>query len=182
MVLTRRMEALGLAPLGFVASDCAVLIWGLEPLRDAARLMQPEALREGLAEWFEQTSVMKRAFRPVATVAGLIQRNLPGKRKSGRQAAFSSDILYDTLARHDPDHLMLRIARDAALVGMVDAGRLEAMLAQFAGRVELRRIARVPPLAAPLLLEMGKVAVQGAGRERLMEAEAARLMAAAGLQ
>ncbi|MDP1667499.1 ligase-associated DNA damage response DEXH box helicase [Phaeovulum sp.] len=182
MVLTRRMEALGLAPLGFVASDCAVLIWGLEPLRDAARLMQPEALREGLAEWFEQTSVMKRAFRPVATVAGLIQRNLPGKRKSGRQAAFSSDILYDTLARHDPGHLMLRIARDAALVGMVDAGRLEAMLAQFAGRVELRRIARVPPLAAPLLLEMGKVAVQGAGRERLMEAEAARLMAAAGLQ
>ena len=182
MVLTRRMEAAGLAPLGFVASDCAVLVWGLEPLHEAAGLLRPAALHEGLIEWFEQTSVMKRAFRPVATVAGLIQRNLPGKRKSGRQTTFSSDILYDTLARHDPGHLLLRITRDAALRGMVDAERVEAMLARFGGRVDLRRLDQVPPLAAPLLLEVGKVAVQGEGRERLMASEAARLMAAAGLR
>ena len=37
-------------------------------------------------------------------VAGLIERNLPGLRKSGRQATFFSDMLYDTLARYGRDH------------------------------------------------------------------------------
>ena len=51
---------------------------------------------------------MKRAFRNVALIAGLIERSHQGRRKSGRQATFSSDILYDTLRRHDPDHLLLQ--------------------------------------------------------------------------
>ncbi len=182
MVLTRAMEAAGLAPLGFVASDCAVLIWSLQPLVEAAEMLRPETVSEGLAAWFEQTSVMKRAFREVATVAGLIQRNLPGARRSGRQATFSSDILYDTLTRHDPDHLLLRVTRTAALNGMVDAGRVAAMLAQFGGKVALRRLPGLPPLAAALMLEVGKVAVKGEGRERLMAAQAAQLMAQAGLR
>jgi ATP-dependent Lhr-like helicase len=182
MLLTRRMEAEGLAPLGFVASDYAVLIWGLEPVTDPARLLAPQALRDGMQGWLAQTSMIKRAFRTVATVAGLIQRNFPGKRRSGRQATFSSDILYDTLARHDPGHLLLRVTEDEAMRGMVDLARLEAMLARIGGRVELRQVAQVPPLAAPLLLEIGKVSVAGAGRDRLMAEQAAALMAEAGLK
>ena len=181
MVLTRQMEVAGLAPLGFVASDCAVLIWGLEPLAGAEAMLARDTIDAGLAAWFEQTSVLKRAFREAATVAGLIQRQLPGARKSGRQATFSSDILYDTLARHDPGHLLLRVTRAAALRGMVDAERLGAMVAGFGGQIIVRRLAGLPPLAAPLLLEVGKVAVSGEGRERLMAREAAALMAAAGL-
>ena len=41
---------------------------------------------------------------------------------------FSSDILYDTLCKYDPDHLMLKITRQEALKGLVDFGRIEAML------------------------------------------------------
>ena len=71
--------------------------------------------------------------------AGLIQRNLPGARKSGRQATFSSDILYDTLLRHDPDHLLLRLTREEAMRGLVDFGRLEEMLApRSSGRLATR--------------------------------------------
>ena len=57
---------------------------------------------------------MKRTFKTVATIAGLIDRNSPGMRKSGRQTTFSSDILYDTLMKYDPDHLLLRITRQEA--------------------------------------------------------------------
>jgi ATP-dependent helicase Lhr and Lhr-like helicase len=96
------MEAAGLAPLGFVAADHALLLWGLEAVTDPAPLLAPDGLREGLEHWLAGNAVMKRTFRNAATVAGLIARNHPGLRKSGRQATFSSDILYDTLRRFDP--------------------------------------------------------------------------------
>ena len=181
LLLTKRMEAAGLAPLGFVATDYATLIWGLEAVTNPVPLLDPEGLREGLEGWLAGNAVMKRTFRASAIIAGLIERSHQGRRKSGRQATFSSDILYDTLRRYDPAHLMLQITREEALRGLVDFGRIEAMLARVAGRIDIVHPGQVTPLAAPLMLEMGRVPVEGAGRERMAEAAAARLMEAAGL-
>ena len=181
LLLTKRMEELGLHPLGFVATDYATLIWGLEALKDPAPLFDPAALHAGLETWLAGNAVMKRTFRASATIAGLIERNTPSARKSGRQATFSSDILYDTLMRYDPDHLMLQITREEALRGLVDFGRIEEMLTRIGGRIDHRRLSRVTPLAAPLFLEMGRVPVQGVAEERLLAEEAARLMETSGL-
>lgn len=180
LLMTRLMEEARLGPLGFLATDYALLIWSLDPVADPAPLLDPQGLREGLGEWLAGNAVMKRSFRNVATVAGLIQRNLPGQRKSGRQATFSSDILYDTLRKYDPDHLILRITADEARRGLVDFDRIEEMLNR-SDRLDHRMLDRVSPLAAPLLLEVGRVPIAGQGRERLAEAEAAALMAEAGL-
>nr|WP_213393970.1 ligase-associated DNA damage response DEXH box helicase [Yoonia sp.] len=181
MLLTQRMEELDLQPLGFVATDYAVLVWGLKPVTDAAPLFRAPDLRAGFETWLSGNAVMKRTFRGAATIAGLIERNLPQARKSGRQATFSSDILYDTLAKYDPNHLMLQITREEALRGLVDFGRIEEMLARTAGRVDHVVLERVTPLAMPLFLEQGRIALAGAGRERLMEDEAAALMAKVGM-
>ena len=181
LLLTKRMEEEGLHPLGFVANDYATLIWGLDAVTDLAPLLDLARLRDGLEAWLAGNAVMKRTFRAVALVAGLITRNHPGLRKSGRQATFSTDILYDTLRRFDPGHLMLRVTRDEAMRGLVDFSRIEAMLARFGGRVDLRRLDRMTPFAAPMLLEIGKVPVVGAARERLLGEAAERLMADAGL-
>jgi ATP-dependent helicase Lhr and Lhr-like helicase len=182
LLLTKRMEDQGLAPLGFVATDHATMIWGLEQTPDPAALLDPQTLQDGLEHWLAGNAVMKRTFRFAAIIAGLIERAHQGRRKSGRQATFSSDILYDTLRRFDPDHLMLQITRDEAMRGMVDFGRIAEMLAQIGPRIDVQRIARLSPLSAPLFLERGRVPVEGVARERLMEAEAARLMAEAGLE
>ncbi|MFV0358684.1 ligase-associated DNA damage response DEXH box helicase [Tropicimonas sp.] len=181
LLLTRRMEDAGLQPLGFVATDYATLIWGLEPLRDAAPLFRRETLLAGLENWLAENAVMKRTFRASATIAGLIERNSAGTRKSGRQATFSSDILYDTLLKYDPDHLLMQITREEARRGLVDFGRIEEMIARVEGRIDLLRLDRVTPFAAPILLEVGKVPIAGQARERLIAEEAARLMAEAGL-
>ena len=181
LLLTKRMEDLGLHPLGFVATDYATLIWGLDPVLDPAPLFAPDALRDGLESWLAGNAVMKRTFRNSAIVAGLIERNFPGKRKSGRQATFSSDILYDTLRRHDPDHLLLDITREEALRGLVDFGRIEDMLARIGPRIDLVRLDRVTPLAAPLLLEPGRIPIAGAARERLLAEAAQAMLSAAGL-
>ncbi|AUH33414.1 ligase-associated DNA damage response DEXH box helicase [Paracoccus tegillarcae] len=180
LLMTRMMEEAGLGPLGFLSTDYALLIWSLDPVRDPVPLLDRAGLRAGLGDWLASNAVMKRTFRNVATVAGLIHRNLPGKRKSGRQATFSSDILYDTLRKYDPDHLMLRITADEARRGLVDFDRIEDML-DHSPRHDHRMLDRVTPLAAPLLLEVGRVPIAGQGRERLAEAEAAALMAEAGL-
>ncbi len=180
LLVSRRMEAAGLGPLGFVATDYALLIWSLDPVTDPKALIDRQGLTDGFDAWLGENAVMKRAFRSVATVAGLIRPNLPGARKSGKQATFSSDILYDTLRRFDPDHLLLRITRAEAERGLVDFGRITAML-EAAPRLHHIRAPHVTPLAAPLLLEAGRVPVPGSGQQRLMEEEAARLMAEAGL-
>ncbi|MBL4915873.1 ligase-associated DNA damage response DEXH box helicase [Szabonella alba] len=181
LLVTKRMEEEGLAPLGFVATDYATLIWGLEPVHDPAPLLDAARLRDGLEQWLGGNAVMKRTFRASAIIAGLIERSHQGRRKSGRQATFSSDILYDTLRRYDPDHLLLRITRDEAMRGLVDFERIEQMLARTEGRIDWRQPGRVTPLAAPLFLEPGKVPVDGAGRERLMQEASRRLLEAAGL-
>ena len=181
LLLTKRMEDLGLHPLGFVATDYAALIWGLDAVDDPAPLFDPATLQQGLDTWLAGNAVMKRTFRASANIAGLIERNTPSARKSGRQATFSSDILYDTLHRYDPDHLMLQITREEALRGLVDFGRIEEMIARIGGRIDHRRLSRVTPLAAPLFLEMGRVPVKGDAEERLLAEEAARLMESSGL-
>ena len=181
LLLTKRMEDLGLDPLGFVATDYATLIWGLEPLTDATPLLDIASLRDGLDHWLMGNAVMKRSFRGAATIAGLITRNMPGNRKNGRQATMSSDILYDTLVKYDPDHLLLRITRDEAMGGLVDFARIEEMAERVAGRIDLLRLDRISPFAAPLLLEVGKVPIKGAAEERLLGEETHRLLAEAGL-
>lgn len=180
LLLTRTMEVAGLGPLGFLATDYALLIWSVDPVEDVVPLLDREALREGLGDWLGDNAVMKRTFRNVAIIAGLIQRNLPGGRRSGKQATFSSDILYDTLRRFDPNHLMLRITAIEAGRGLVDFGRIEEMLDR-APVIEHRHLDRVSPLAAPLMLDKGRIHIEGQGRARLAEEEAEALMADAGL-
>ncbi len=181
LLLTKRMEDQGLHPLGFVATDYATMIWGLDEVRDPSALLDRATLRADLEGWLGGNAVMKRTFRNVAIIAGLIERSHQGRRKSGRQATFSSDILYDTLRKYDPDHLMLAITRAEAMRGLIDFGRLEAMLERIGDRIDHVRLERPSPLAAPLFLEMGKVPVVGAARERLAQDAAAQLMRDAGL-
>jgi ATP-dependent helicase Lhr and Lhr-like helicase len=173
LLLTRQMEDAGLAPVGFVSTDYAVLIWGLDRVPDPAPFFEAHKLRAAFDTWLGGNAVMKRTFRATATIAGLIDRNFAGTRKSGRQATMSSDILYDTLMKYDPGHLLLDITREEAMRGLVDFGRIEEMLARTGGRIDHMALPRVTPLAAPLFLEAGRIPVAGEARDRML-AEAAR--------
>jgi len=181
LLVTQRMEELGLNPMGFVATDYAVMVWGLDPLIDPAPLFATKNLRAGFETWLAGNAVMKRTFKASAVISGLIDRTHQGQRKSGRQATFSSDILYDTLLKYDPDHVLMQITREEALKGLVDFGRIEDMLARTQGRIDLRRLPTLSPLSAPLFLEMGRVPIKGMATERLLAEASAQVMEDAGL-
>ncbi|MFV0923406.1 ligase-associated DNA damage response DEXH box helicase [Sphingomonas parapaucimobilis] len=174
MLITRRMEAQGLKPLGFVASDYALACYGLEKVTDPASLFSPDILENEFVDWVQQSHLLKRAFREVAVIGGLVERQHPGKRKTGRQVTFSTDLIYDVLRKYEPGHLLLQAAWDDARARMTDVGRL-ANLLDRAGRTMLHvDLERVSPLAVPVLVLIGreKVSTGSADDDLLIEAEA----------
>jgi ATP-dependent Lhr-like helicase len=176
MLLTRRMERLGLRPLGFVATDYVLAVWSLRPARDTGALFDRDLLGDDLEAWMDESSMMKRCFRNVAVIAGLIERRHPGREKTGKQVTFNSDLIYDVLRRHDPRHILLRATRADAAGGLTDIRRLADMLTRVAGRITHRRLAKVSPLAVPVLLEIGKEAVYGAAVDELLDEAAQALI------
>uniref|UniRef100_UPI0035B2A822 ligase-associated DNA damage response DEXH box helicase n=1 Tax=Stella sp. TaxID=2912054 RepID=UPI0035B2A822 len=176
MLLTRRMERAGMKPLGFVATDYVVAVWSLAPVRDPAPLFDEDMLGNDLEEWMAESTLLKRTFRNVAVIAGLIERRHPGQEKTGRQVTFNSDLIYDVLRRHEPDHVLLRATRADAAEGLTDVRRLGHLLARVRGRILHRPLPRISPLAVPVLLEIGREGVDGA-RDHLLEETAAALVA-----
>jgi ATP-dependent Lhr-like helicase len=156
MLITRRMEDAGLKPLGFVSNDYALACYGLEPIADPAALLSADILEDEFVEWVQNSNLLKRAFREVAVIGGLVERHRPGKRKSGRQVSFSTDLIYDVLRRYEPDHLLLRAAWEDARQRMTDVGRLAGLLARAEGTMVHVELDRVSPLAVPVLVMIGR--------------------------
>jgi ATP-dependent Lhr-like helicase len=181
MLLTKRLERFGYGPLGFVATDYVLATWSAyEPL-DVAKLFEEDMLGDDLEAWMAESSMLRRTYRQVAVIAGLIPRYQPGADKNRRQVTVNSDLIYDVLRRHQPDHILLRATRADAAGGLTDIGRIAQMLARARGRVVHMVLSRVSPLAVPVLLEIGREQVaNGAGEEALL-AEAEALIAEASL-
>jgi ATP-dependent Lhr-like helicase len=174
MLITRRMEHAGLKPLGFVSNDYALACYGLEPIEDPRALLSPDILEDEFVEWVQSSNLLKRAFREVAIIGGLVERQQLGKRKSGRQVTFSTDLIYDVLRRYEPDHLLLRAAWEDARTRLTDVARLGHLVETAASTLVHARLDRVSPLAVPVMVMIGREAVaEGAGEDQLLiEAEA----------
>lgn len=179
MLLTKRMEDGGLMPGGFVANDYSLAVWGLKPVEDPRPLLSPTILAEEFVDWVQDSYLLRRAFREVAVIGGLVERQHPGKKKSGRQVTFSTDLIYDVLRKYEPDHVLIEAAWADARAKLTDMDRLAQVLETSAQRVEHVVLDRVSPLAVPVLVMIGREAVpQGAADDELV-LEAESLSAAA---
>ncbi|MGB1069427.1 MAG: DNA ligase-associated DEXH box helicase, partial [Henriciella sp.] len=175
MLITRRLERLGKQPLGFVASEYALAVWALKPLGDLdlSMLFHSDLLGDDLEEWLDESVLMKRHFSHCALISGLVAQRLPGQEKTGRQVTFSTDLIYDVLRSHQPDHILLEAARQDAATGFLDIWRLSEMLARVSGMIVHKALVRISPFAVPLMLEIGKEPVRGhsASEDILRDAE-----------
>ena len=180
VLLTRRLERARLKPLGFVCNDYGLCIWAMGNIGDALAdgtlsldtLLSEDILGDDLEEWLTESSIMKRAFRHCAVISGLIERRHPGQEKTGKQVTISTDLVYDVLRRHEPDHILLKAARADAALGLLDLKRLNDMLSRIRGHVVLKHLEKVSPLSVAVLLEIGRESVYGeAAEDILAEAE-----------
>lgn len=173
MLITRRMNDRGLMPGGFVANDYSLAVWGLRPVTDPAPLLSPDILAHEFVDWVQDSHLLRRAFREVAVIGGLVERQHPGKRKTGKQVTFSTDLIYDVLRKHEPDHVLLEAAWADARARMTDVGRLADLLERSAEQLVHVELDRVSPLAVPVMVMIGRESVpQGViDDELLLEAE-----------
>ena len=173
MLITRRMEERGLSPGGFIANDYSLAVWGLRPVTDPAPLLSPDILAHEFIDWVTESHLLRRAFREVAVISGLVERQHPGKRKSGKQVTFSTDLIYDVLRKYEPDHVLLEAAWADARSRMTDVARLADLLDRAARELDHVTLDRVSPLAVPVMTMIGRESLpQGAiDDELLLEAE-----------
>lgn len=190
MLLTRRLERWGAQPLGFSASEYALVIWTVRDLSlmissgrlSLEKLFDEDMLGDDLEAWLAESNLMKRTFRNAAIIAGLIERRWPGKEKTGRQVTVNSDLIYDVLRSHQPDHILLRAAWDDAADGLIDIHRLGSLLKRIKGQLLHRALDTVSPLAVPALLEIARESIYGEAHDALLaEASGALIDEAMGL-
>ncbi|MEO7750348.1 MAG: ligase-associated DNA damage response DEXH box helicase, partial [Sphingomicrobium sp.] len=180
MLLTKRMEKTGLKPLGFVANDYALACYGLEPITDPKALFSADILEQEFVEWVEGSHLLKSAFREVAVIGGLVERQHPGQRKSGRQVSFSTDLIYDVLRRYEPGHLLLRAAWDDARRRLTELGRLVRLVDRASATMVHVATGRITPLAVPLMVIVGREALPaGVEADESLLGQAEQLAAAA---
>ncbi|PQZ84089.1 MULTISPECIES: ligase-associated DNA damage response DEXH box helicase [unclassified Brevundimonas] len=175
MLITRRLDRAGVGPIGYLANDYALCVWSLRPMDslDFDALFQQDMLGDDLEAWLDESFMVRRAFKECALISGLIERRMPGHEKNGRQVTFSADLIYDTLRRHDPDHLLLSCAREDAARGLLDLARLGEFLTRISGRIGVERLQHVSPFAVPLLMEIGKERAPGTTAADMMLEDAA---------
>ncbi|OKL42634.1 ligase-associated DNA damage response DEXH box helicase [Pseudovibrio exalbescens] len=180
MLLTRRLDRAGLHPMGFVASDYALALWSMKDigaatksgLLDLGALFDADMLGDDLDAWLAESALMKRTFRACAVIAGLIERRFPGQEKTGRQVTMSTDLVYDVLRTHEPDHLLMKATWADAATGLLDISRLSEFLSRIQGRIDPMILQRVSPLAVPVLLEIGREPIYGETNEALLASAA----------
>jgi len=174
MLITKRMEKAGLKPTGFVANDYGLACYGLEPITAPRSLFSPDILEREFIEWVENSYLLKTAFREVAVIGGLVERQHPGRKKTGRQVSFSTDLIYDVLRKYEPEHLLLRAAWNDARARMTELGRLVRLVDRAAATLVHVEADRITPMAVPLMVIVGREALPpGAEADEtlLMQAE-----------
>jgi len=170
MLITRRMERMGLKPISFQITDYALAIGLLSNVDEThvAALLATDILGDDLEEWILASPMLKRAFRHVATVAGLTEQQNSGVHKSMRQMTMSTDLIYDVLLKHEPDHVLLSVARRDAERELLDIKRLSNMLNRFQNHRQFIALDRASPFSIPVLMEVRTEQVRGSGIEALL--------------
>ena len=155
-LILRRIKKLGVQPFGFVANDYSILFSFSKEIEDIDFLFSQDILIEDLYEWLEETPLIKRLFREIAIISGLIYKNLPGNQKTGKQVTFNTDLIYEVLRKHEPHHILLKITTENAKKDLVDLDRLSTFLFRIKNKIKINKLNRASALAFSLLFEYHK--------------------------
>jgi ATP-dependent Lhr-like helicase len=171
MLITRRMEKLNLKPLSFSITDYGLSISSVVKIDEThiSDLFTPSILGDELEDWMLEASMLKRSFREVAVVSGLIEQQYHSNKKSMRQVTFSTDLIYDTLREYDPDHILLKVTRDNAQRELLDIERTSSLLFRYHESFIFNILEKPSPMSIPIVLNVRSEQITGAGTQALLE-------------
>jgi len=115
---------------------------------DLPKLLRVEGFNAALDEALRQSEMLKYHFRNAAQTGLMVYRNYFDRQKSVRKLQWSTEVIFNVLREHEPEHVLLREARRDALRTFIDAEGGRNFLAAQAGKpVRLRKVPIVPPLS-----------------------------------
>ena len=153
IILINRMESLGLRPLAFVATDYALSIWSIKKCSNISRLLEIKSLLKNIKQLLISTSLIRRHFKEIAIISGLIDKNYPGHRKTERQIKFNSNLVYDVLNKYEKNHVLLNATKFEAMTELVDYDKINDYIKDMKKNIVYHDLEKVSPLAVPLILE-----------------------------
>jgi len=153
IILIKRMESLGLRPLAFVATDYALSIWSIKKCSNINRLLEIKSLLININQLLISTSLIRRHFKEIAIISGLIDKNYPGHRKTERQIKFNSDLIYDVLNKYEKNHVLLNATKFEAMTELVDYNKISHYINNMKKNIVYHDLEKASPLAIPLILE-----------------------------
>lgn len=118
---------------------------------DLPGLLAPAGFAAELEAGLAQSELLKYHFRNAAQTGLMVYRNFFGEQKPARKLQWSAEVIFNVLAQHEPDHVLLREARREARHAFLDVAGAEAFLRDAVALPRrLRRVPVVPPLSFAL--------------------------------
>ena len=167
-LMSKKMQRIGYKPISFVATDYALAIWSINEVIDVNIILNDDLMLDDLYEWLEETPLLKKNFRDAAIISGLIERSIPGQKKTGKQVLFNSDLIFNVLKKHEPKHLLLEVAREDSYRGLIDLDRLSEFLKRIEKNITHEKLDRISPLAVPLILEINRQTIDKSEMEEYL--------------
>jgi ATP-dependent Lhr-like helicase len=116
-------------------------------------LFRREGAETALQAALESSSLVKWQFRGVAQTGLMVPRRVLGQERGARALQWSSEILFEVLRRHEPDHPLLREAYAEATLRFLDLPGALSFLGQIERLPwEFRKPARISPFAFGLFV------------------------------
>lgn len=117
-----------------------------EELLEEHDLFSTENLLSDIYESFNYTELTKRKFREIAAIAGLTFQGYPGRPVKTKHLQASSSLLYQVIAEHEPNSLLLRQAYQEVLDQQLEEKRLRQTLEKIR---TLNWVFKYPPKPGP---------------------------------
>ena len=158
MLLAYRLSLMSPQTFNWACNDDGLELLSDQPIVWAqivdANLLDPSHLMDDLSAGFNASELVRRKFRDVATIAGLVFQGFPGAVVKERHLLTSTNLLLQVFRDHDPDNLLLRQAQDEMLADQLEFGRLLLWLQSMPDREVVHCTLDKPsPLAFPLFVD-----------------------------
>ena len=158
MLLAYRLSLMSPQTFNWACNDDGLELLSDQPIDWAqivdANLLDPSHLMDDLSAGFNASELVRRKFRDVATIAGLVFQGFPGAVVKERHLLTSTNLLLQVFQDHDPDNLLLRQAQDEMLADQLEFGRLLLWLQSMSDREVVHCTLDKPsPLAFPLFVD-----------------------------
>ena len=117
-------------------------------------MMNIDELTTDILDSINAGEMVKRQFREVARVAGLIHPGMPNAGRTNRQLQASSGLFYEVFREYDPRNMLLHQARQEVLDRQFEVSRLKQSLDRIAAsKIVIRDLPRASPFAFPLMVQ-----------------------------